>query len=75
MSMYAWKITASDRAALDGITTLEGLERVLTSSGLPLMRSPKDIITQSRLMEHDGQGVYKHRGEGGQWTLLWVALR
>lgn len=75
MSMYAWKITASDKAAFEGITTLEGLEEVLTHSDLPLARSPKDIITQTRLMQHEGQGVYKHRSEDVQWTLLWVALR
>jgi hypothetical protein len=75
MSIYAWKITPSDKAAIEGITTLEGLEDVLKASDLPLTRSPKDIVAQTRLMEHEGQGVYKHRSDGEQWTLLWVALR
>ena len=73
--MYAWKITSSGRASIEGITTLEGLENVLAVSNLPLTRSPRDIVTQARLMEHEGQGVYKHRTEGEEWTLLWVALR
>jgi hypothetical protein len=73
--MYSWKITSSGKASNEGITTLEGLEDVLTASDLPLARSPKDIVTQTRLMEHEGQGVYRHRSEGEEWTLLWVALR
>jgi hypothetical protein len=75
MSFYAWKITSSGKASIEGTTTLEGLEDVLTASGLPLRRSPEDIVRQTLLMEHEGQGVYKHRSEGEQWTLLWVALR
>jgi hypothetical protein len=75
MSIYAWKITASDKAAIEGITTLEGLEKALAVSNLPLTRSPNEIVTQTRLMEHEGQGVYKHNVEGERWTLLWVALR
>ena len=73
--MYSWKITSSGKASIEGLTTLEGLEDVLTASGLPLARSPKDIVTQTRLMEHEGQGVYRHRTEREEWTLLWVALR
>jgi hypothetical protein len=75
LSIYAWKITTPDKAVIEGITTLEGLEKALTALDLPRTGSPNEIVSQTRLMEHEGQGVYKHNVDGEQWTLLWVALR
>jgi hypothetical protein len=74
MSLYAWKISASDKPDIEGVSTLDGLQAFISTFDLPLTRSPKDIVTQTRLMEREGQGVYKHRTDSEQWTLLWVAL-
>lgn len=74
MKLYAWKISASDRPAMEGISTLEELQALLDSSDLPRSRSAGEIITQTRIMEHEGQGVYRHRESQQEWNLLWVAL-
>lgn len=74
-SLYAWKIEASDRTPVEGIGTLKDLEAYLSASDLPLRWTPAEIIKRTRNMEHEGQGIYKHRGGGVPWTLLWVALR
>ena len=73
--LYAWKIKASNRHAIEGITTLGELEACLVESGLPMRRSPADIIAQTLIMEYEGEGIYRHRAEDGYWTLTWVALR
>lgn len=73
--LYAWKIMALNRHAIEGVTTLSELEACLVESGLPMRRSPADIIAQTLIMEYEGEGIYKHRDEDGYWTLIWVALR
>jgi hypothetical protein len=73
--LYAWKIMASNRDAIEGITTLGELEARLLESRLPMRRSPADIIAQTLIMEYEGEGIYRHRDEDGYWTLIWVALR
>lgn len=73
--LYAWKIMASNRDPIEGITTLSELEACLMECRLPMRQSPADIITQTLIMEHEGEGVYRHREQDAYWTLIWVALR
>jgi hypothetical protein len=75
MSLYAWKITAAGKTGFEAVTSLGELEEYLRNSGLPGARPSKPLIEQTKLMQHEGQGVYKHNINGEQWTLLWIALR
>jgi hypothetical protein len=75
MSLYAWKITAAGKTDIEAVTSLGELEEYLGNSDLPGARPSRSIVEQTKLMQHEGQGVYKHNIDGEQWTLLWIALR
>jgi hypothetical protein len=74
LTLYAWKISAVDKADVESITTLDQLKAYLDASDLPRAEPCETIIARTRLMQHEGQGVYKHRLEGEEWTLLSCAL-
>lgn len=74
VNLVAWKISAPDRPDTEGISNLGELETFLENSDLPRMRSANDIIMQTGAMQHEGQGVYRYRVPGEEWTLLWVAI-
>lgn len=73
MSLYAWKISSSERSVAECVSTLAELVAFLENSDLPRTRRASDIISQTLAMEHEGQGVYRHRTAEEEWTLLWVA--
>jgi len=75
MNIYAWKLSMSDEAAIEGTSTLDELERCLDDLALPGAPPSKQIISTMQVMEHEGQGVYRQRAGDKPWTLLWVALR
>jgi hypothetical protein len=74
MSLYAWKITALGKPDVEEITSLAQLEAYLDASDLPGARPARPIIERTQVMQSDGQGVFKHRTDDEQWTLLWIAL-
>ncbi|KQR75665.1 hypothetical protein ASG25_13575 [Rhizobium sp. Leaf384] len=75
MNQYAWKIERAAGAALEGTTSLEQLEAVLEQASLPAAHTAADIISITKIMQFEGQGIYRHRAPGEEWTLLWVELR
>ena len=75
MSQYAWKIQCPGRADLEGIGTLEELVALLTEAELPGGVAPSEIVRRTRIMQHEGQGVWKSRAHPqDQWTLHWIEL-
>lgn len=78
MTIYAWKITSSECVVAENIGSLSKLESCLQTSNLPMDRSPADIISFMKLMQFEGQAVYKFRSTAdplSQWTLVWIELR
>ena len=77
MTLYAWKITSAQRVYAQGIGALNELEAYLRESNLPMDRSPADIISFMKLMQFEGQSVYKFRhptDPPSEWTLVWIEL-
>jgi hypothetical protein len=75
MKRYAWKIKNGNGAAVEGISSLEELETVIAQAALPARQTPSEIVTLTKTMQFEGQGVYRHRAPGEEWTLLWIELR
>jgi hypothetical protein len=75
MKRYAWKIENRTGAAVEGISSLEELEAVIAQAALPARQTPSEIITLTKTMQCEGQGIYRHRAPGEEWTLLWIELR
>jgi hypothetical protein len=75
MKQYAWKIEGPNGAVLEGTSSLSKLEAVLEQSALPCRLPPPEIISLTSVMQCDGQGIYRHRAPGEEWTLLWIELR
>lgn len=74
MVIYCWKITASDRPDVERMTSLVELEAYINNCDLPRTQPTSEIIAQTHLWQHKRQGVYKHRVQGEEWTLVWIAL-
>ena len=75
MERYAWKIQGPRNAELEGVSSLKELEAVLEQMALPSVHSPHEIMAMTQAMQSEGQGVYRHRAPGEEWTLLWIELR
>lgn len=77
MTKYAWKISSSERVYAENIGSLTALETCLHVLDLPMDRPPSEIISFMKLMQLEGQAVYKYRSKkdaGSQWTLVWIEL-
>lgn len=77
MSIYAWKISSNTRVYSEKIGTLEQLEADLDALDLPLDRSSKEVISFAKLMQDEGQGVYRFRNSADvqqHWALVWIEL-
>lgn len=75
MERYAWKLQCPARPDLEGISTLEELTTILAEADLPGDVAPKEIVRRTKIMQHEGQGVWKSRAQPEErWTLLWIEL-
>ena len=72
---YAWKIQCPGRDDLEGISTLDELVLRLSEADLPGTVAASEIVRRTKLLQHEGQGVWKSRDQPeDRWTLLWIEL-